>query len=465
MGLTAPAELLRGLQVKFNYFRCGNCLLNCQRESRKTFSPLAANYYQHACTVRQKRTPRRAVYSWNWRKQLGYINQSQEILVCSCVAVIPLRWHFVHQKTKQRTDATHRFTFTLLLVHFVFSHSPFAIQRTYTPICRSMYSQIRKNTSGHRCKHNVFFKKQRETETNTQFTEKPIDGSPSAPLAFLLFLRGCSKFVCRLFCHAIPAGFITSRWWMRKRGEFPCSTNGTRAPDDGPSGRAVASVCRCTACRTLLRSASSATVKQEKNKIRVKSIYRLIRRVIGRACGQWAPSFGRQSKFMFQDTSNAWPDFKANCTENIDVWKPISGSFMTHPPPSVALEKKCNEIRRNVIWVLERCFTFLLKWSKGVEQTHSRMLRKLRQSRATESISRRNWPDVSGGSAATRTPLLSSKTESFISVGMAASGWSDTTNRTAFFSRWLSSSSASTSRLSGGDWGFSSSSACAQSFS
>ena len=204
---------------------------------------------------------------------------------------------------------------------------------------------------------------------------------------------------------------------------------------------------------------------KRKKKIRVKSIYRLIRRVIGRPCGQWAPSFGRQSKFMFQDTSNAWPDFKANCTENIDVWKPISGSFMTHPPPSVALEKKCNEIRRNVIWVLERCFTFLLKWSKGVEQTHSRMLRKLRQSRATESISRRNWPDVSGGSAATRTPLLSSKTESFISVGMAASGWSDTTNRTAFFSRWLSSSSASTSRLSGGDWGFSSSSACAQSFS
>ena len=78
--------------------------------------------------------------------------------------------------------------------------------------------------------------------------------------------RRCSKFVCRLFCHAIPAGFITSRWWMRKRGEFPCSTNGTRAPDDGPSGRAVASVCRCTACRTLLRSASSETAKQEKKK-------------------------------------------------------------------------------------------------------------------------------------------------------------------------------------------------------
>lgn len=89
--------------------------------------------------------------------------------------------------------------------------------------------------------------------------------------------------------------------------------------------------------------------------------------------------------------------------------------------------------------------TFLLEWSNGVEQTHSLMLRRLRQSRLTESISRRSWNDdvilLSNG------PVLSEKTES--PEGDVANGcWWSSTTRMLFFKRWAISCSSSTNRLS-----------------
>ena len=87
--------------------------------------------------------------------------------------------------------------------------------------------------------------------------------------------------------------------------------------------------------------------------------------------------------------------------------------------------------------------TFLLEWSNGVEQTHSLMLRRLRQSRLTESISRRSWNDdvmvPSNGLA------LSEKTES--PDFDVDSGWSSTTCM-LFLRRWERPSSSSSSSSS-----------------
>lgn len=87
--------------------------------------------------------------------------------------------------------------------------------------------------------------------------------------------------------------------------------------------------------------------------------------------------------------------------------------------------------------------TFLLKWSNGVEQTHSLMARRLRQSTATESISWRSCADVRLASVESESPKTSPTSLALVSVSArSASGCcsgSAATSWRLLFSRWLNS--------------------------